>query len=87
MKSQILEIENQGLLFPLYNTKYIVDSNEVKAYYKLIQLIQEEIGLFCKYQIETDYFDKEFGHFHPNLLGHNLMAEYIDNFFKKENHA
>ena len=73
LKSQILEIENQGLLFPLYNTKYIVDSNEVKADYKLIQLIQEEIGLFGKYQIETDYFD--INDFEFNILQNSIYNQ------------
>ncbi len=57
LKSKIQEIENHGLLFPLYNTKYIIESNEVKEDFKLIQLIQEEIGLYGKYSIESDSFD------------------------------
>lgn len=70
LKSKIQEIENHGLLFPLYNTKYIRESNEVREDFKLIQLIQEEIGLFGKYRIETDYFD--INNFEFNILKNSI---------------
>jgi hypothetical protein len=44
---------------------------------------------FIKLQsvLETEYFGEVIGDYHPNLKGHNLMAEYIDNFLNKENNA
>jgi hypothetical protein len=44
---------------------------------------------FIKLQsvLETEYFGEAIGDYHPNLKGHNLMAEYIDNFLTKENNA
>jgi len=44
---------------------------------------------FIKLQsvLETEYFSEPIGDYHPNLKGHNLMAEYIDNFLTKENNA
>jgi len=37
--------------------------------------------------LASECFGKEFGHYHPNLLGHNIMGKHIDEFFKKENNA
>jgi hypothetical protein len=44
---------------------------------------------FIKLQsvLETEYFGEVIGDYHPNLKGHNVMAEYIDNFLTKENNA
>jgi hypothetical protein len=44
---------------------------------------------FIKLQsvLETEYFGEIIGDYHPNLKGHNVMAEYIDNFLTKENNA
>lgn len=57
LKTKISEIQNEGLLFPIFNTKYFTELNEVNEDFKLIHLIQEEIGLFGKFKIETDTFD------------------------------
>ena len=38
-------------------------------------------------QLETEYFGDVLGDYHPNLKGHTVMAEYIDNFLNKENNA
>lgn len=56
-KSNISVILNEGVLFPIFNTSYSLESNENIGEYKLIKLIQEEIGLFAKYRFETDSFE------------------------------
>ena len=87
---KLLYPEHQISMIPLTTDSEFLQMTLEKKHYKIadeiIELADKKI-IPLQLAIETDYFDKEFGHFHPNLLGHNLMAEYIDNFFKKENHA
>ena len=87
---KLLYPEHTQSIIPLLinpdEVKYMLSLQHTKIVDELITISDKNFPVFTSI-LETECFGREFGHFHPNLLGHNIIGKHIKEFFDKENNA
>jgi hypothetical protein len=73
VKIPSIQILNQSSLFDLYSSEKINLNFEPKENCKTIILVQHEIGLIAKYQIESNSFNIEKLHFEVTKNSHEIL--------------